>query len=203
MKKILLTGFEPFADYTCNPSQMLMEDMAGIKWKNLAIFPLLLPVDYKKTRRLVSRKIEKYKPDIILSMGQADGRSRISVERVALNVLDFKIPDNAGHKPKNKPIIKNGPAAYFTSLPYDSILRLLKRKNIPAELSNTAGTYLCNQTMYLGLHKTKKNTDCSVCGFIHVPSLPEQVVAKNSNAPSMSYQIMRKGIKNILSFWGN
>ena len=198
MKTVLITGFEPFGGYSINPSQLLLEECAGFPNKHVHIRPLLLPVDWKTVRQTLPRTVRSMKPDIVLSMGQADGRTMVSLERVAINVLHFRIPDNKGHKPLNQPIIKSGPTAYFAKMPLDRLHDTLQNHDIPAQISNTAGTYLCNQTMYLGLHASTFVKKIKICGFIHVPLLPEQVAEKQSSLPSMSFEIMKKAMEIIL-----
>jgi pyroglutamyl-peptidase len=198
MSEILLTGFEPFGGYRVNPTEMLLHDLAAQSWKQGTIHPVLLPVNCKRIRNILQRAIQRINPHVILSMGQADGRQGISIERVALNILDFKIRDNGGNRPHNRPVIKNSPDAYFARMPFDTLLASLRRQKIPAVLSNTAGTYCCNQAMYICLYRAQKIRHLKSCGFIHVPLLPEQVAAKQLPIPSMPYDLMLKALKTIL-----
>ena len=137
--------------------------------------------------------IIRHDPDIIVSVGQAGGRASITVERVGINVDDYGIPDNDGEQPQDEPIVENGPAAYFTTLPIKKIVQVMKDNGIPAAISNTAGTFVCNHVIYETGHLIETKYPGKKFGFIHIPYLPEQVV-KKASVPSMPLELVVKGL---------
>ena len=139
--KILLTGFETFADNAVNPSQKLMEQLPDKMGKNLYVEKKILPVDHVLAPEKILKAIREENPDSIIAFGLAAGRPRISLERIAINLMDFRIADNTGAIISDKPVVRNGPAAYFTTLPIHSILLSLIEANIPSEISLSAGRY--------------------------------------------------------------
>ncbi|MBE6942568.1 MAG: pyroglutamyl-peptidase I [Ruminococcaceae bacterium] len=178
--KILVTGFEPFNGQTVNPSEQIVHRLTAPEGATLV--KAILPVEFKKAAAQLQELIEVHQPDILLSIGQAGGRPEISVERVAINIDSVKssdgsklLPDNAGHMPVDTPIEAEGAAAYFATLPLWKIVEAIQEKSIPAAISNTAGTYLCNHVMYVGLHQAATQYPQLKAGFIHVPFLPEQI----------------------------
>jgi pyroglutamyl-peptidase len=142
---------------------------------------------------VVAEAIERHHPAIVLSVGQAGGRSRIGIERVAINVDDARIPDNAGAQPVDEKIAANGPPAYFATLPVKAMAHAVRAAGIPAEVSNSAGTYVCNHVMYGVLHFLAASGNRARAGFIHVPYSEEQVHDKR-DAPSMAIDTMVKGV---------
>jgi pyroglutamyl-peptidase len=134
----------------------------------------------------------------VLCLGQASRRIVISIERVAVNLLDFRIPDNAGNQVSDQPVVPGGPAAYFTTLPVRAILDHITSHGIPAQLSLSAGAYLCNQVIYVLLHHLQSQDLKLPAGFIHLPDLPEQAAKKSTPGPSMSLEIMIQGIRLAL-----
>ena len=146
----------------------------------------------EKSIDILENALEKEKPDVVISIGQAGGRDKITVERVAINISDARIPDNKGNKPIDEIIFEDGENAYFSNLPIKKIVEEMKKENIPAAISNTAGTYVCNHIMYGLLYNIDKKYPKMKGGFIHIPYIPEQVIEKN--APSMSLENIVKGI---------
>ncbi len=203
IKKILLTGFEPFGGASVNAAWEAVRCMRGtpldIGGGGCTIEVATLPVDTATVQQQLFGLLDAHRPDAVVMCGQASGRSAISLERVALNILDFSIPDNAGRLMIDQSIVADGPAAYWSTLPIRSALNSLIEEGVPAEISNTAGTYLCNQTMYLALHYliTKKRN--IPAGFIHVPALPGQAAVAKHNMPSMSSAIAATGLQIILA----
>lgn len=154
-----------------------------------------LPVIFGDAYDVLREKIDEVKPIAIISSGVAAGRAEISVERVAINVMDTKtIPDNKGKKPRDEPIIEKGPAAYFTTLPFRKIVKDLTKAGIPAIVSNTAGTHLCNYAMYVGLHHVATKDLEIPSGFIHVPQTPDQIAGRR-DMPSMSLDLTVKALE--------
>lgn len=190
--KVLVTGFEPFGGENVNPSWeavKMLPDVIG----NAEIVKYQLPVSFKKVRGLLPKILSKEKPEVIILTGQAGGRVNITVERVAINVMDSTKEDNDGYKPEDEPIFENAPAAYFSTLPIKRIVKALRENKIPAMVSNTAGTYVCNTAMFTALHYVATNDLSAKAGFIHVPYIPEQVLEKN--APSMPLEMIKRAIE--------
>lgn len=177
--KILVTGFEPFNGSTVNPSEQILHRLTAAE--GVTMIKTVLPVEFRKTTDMLNELIEKHRPDVVLSIGQAGGRAEISVERVAVNIDSVKssngkklLPDNAGDMPVDESIVPDGPAAYFATLPLWKLVEAIQEKGIHAAISNTAGTYVCNHVMYVCLHLAAEYPQMKA-GFIHVPFLPEQI----------------------------
>ena len=171
MKKLLITGFEPFGGQTINPSWqsvLALENQIG----DYSITKLEIPTAFKFGAEKVLEKAEEICPDVIICVGQAGGRNAVTPEVVAINLMDANIPDNLGYKPINEPIFKDGEIAYFSNLPIREMVKAIGSKGIPAKLSYSAGAFVCNEVLYTLLHKFS-GTNVKV-GFIHVPFLPEQ-----------------------------
>ncbi len=190
--KILVTGFDPFGDESINPSieavKRLPKEIAGNQ-----IIPLEIPTIAYKSLQLIEEAILKYDPEVILSIGQAGGRAGLSVERVGINCDDYRILDNAGNQPIDDPIFSDGPAAYFSDLPIKAMVEKMKEKEIPAFVSNSAGTFVCNHVLYGVCHLIKTKYPGKRSGFIHIPFLPEQVLDKPTVA-SMSLEKILEGL---------
>ena len=194
--KILLTAFTPFDGENINPAleaMKLLPDKIG----QLEVFKLEVPTVFGKSARLVLETIEQEKPDYVLSIGQAGGRAEITPERIAINIDDAGIPDNEGNQPTDRPIYPDGENAYFSTLPVKAIVEAIKREGIPASISNSAGTYVCNHLMYSVLYSIKKNALPIKAGFIHVPYIPEQTVNKKDKA-SLSLEEIVRGLEAAL-----
>lgn len=182
---ILLTGFEPFGDNPLNPSQALVEALPNHLPENVVLTKAILPVDQQQAPKELLALIHHHNPDAVLSFGLAAGRSKISLERVAINLMDFRIPDNVGTTKSNEPIIAGGPAAYFTTLPIQTMLLALTAEGIPAQPSLTAGAYLCNLVFYVMMHEISLSNLPIRAGFIHLPALPEQAALADKPIPSL------------------
>ena len=191
--KILLTAFTPFDGESINPAleaMKLLPDKIG----NLEVLKLEVPTVFGKSARLVLETIEQEKPDYVLSIGQAGGRAEITPERIAINIDDAGIPDNEGNQPVDRPIYPDGENAYFSTLPVKAMVEAIKKEGIPATVSNSAGSYVCNHLMYSVLYSIKKNALPIKAGFIHVPYIPEQTLDKKDK-PSLPLQDIVKGLK--------
>lgn len=199
IKTILLTGFEPFGGAAVNAAWEAVCCVSGTLPNSCgcSIETATLPVDTEVIQQRVFDLLDA-QPDAVVLCGQASGRSAISLERVALNILDFSMPDNAGRLMIDQAIIEGGPAAYWSTLPIRSAMNRLIEEGVPSEISNTAGTYLCNQAMYLALHYLNMKKLSIPAGFIHVPALPEQAAAARHNMPSMAREVMATGLRIIL-----
>lgn len=190
--KILITAFEPFNQEKVNPALEAVRqlDPAMIK---ADLIKLEVPTAFYQAIGRVEAVIQAEQPDIVVAIGQAGGRYGITPERVAINLDDALIKDNLGQQPIDQPIRKDGPAAYFSTLPIKAIVHQLRAAGIPASVSNSAGTFVCNHLMYGILDILTKSYPEARGGFIHVPYIPEQVVQK-SNQPSMALDDITHGL---------
>jgi pyroglutamyl-peptidase len=195
---ILVTGFEPFASFTMNPSQELAKALDGRRIGNCVIAGAVLPVHHLEASQHVSLLLEEMAPVAVVHLGLAEGRARLALERAALNVMDYRIADNVGYRAEGEPCVPAGPAAYFATLPLPEILAALTAEGIPAYVSNTAGTFLCNQTLYRTLHEIAIRELTTRAGFIHLPLLPAMVALRNVDQPSMDLPLMLRGVETAL-----
>jgi pyroglutamyl-peptidase len=198
MKKILVTGFEPFDGSQLNPSEEIVKALHITQIDGIELYTHVLPVDRHQAPGKIIALTEQWSPDIILLLGEATGRSVVSIERLAINLMDYRIPDNKGNRVEDEPIILDGPAAYFVSLPVKRIYEKIKNEGIPVELSLTAGAFLCNQVLYQVLHWLSDKNHKVLAGFIHVPSLPEQVCRRGTVSPSMSLETSLRAVRVAL-----
>ena len=186
--KILVTGFEPFGGESMNPSweavRRLPETVDGAE-----IIKLQIPTTFGSSADVVHAAIKEHDPDVVVSVGQAGGRFAINPERVAINMDDGRIPDNDGNQPIDTPIRSDGPPAYFSLLPVKAMVTAMRNAGIPAAVSNTAGTYVCNHIMYQVLYMIDHEFPGKRSGFVHVPYIPHQVVDK-PGVPSLSVEDM-------------
>jgi pyroglutamyl-peptidase len=190
---ILVTGFDPFGGERVNPSweicTRLPATIAGRRVETCRV-----PCEFASAVDAVAAAIERHRPALVICLGQAGGRARISVERVAINVDDARAPDNAGAQPIDAPIEQGGPPAYFATLPVKAMVAAIRRAGVPAELSNSAGTYVCNHLMYGVLHFIAASGFDARAGFVHVPYAEEQVVDR-ADVSGMSLASMAAGIE--------
>ena len=194
---ILVSGFEPFGGESSNPSwevcKRLPREIAGRRVETCRV-----PCEFRTAIEVVAEAIERHRPEIVLSIGQAGGRTQMGVERVAINVDDARAPDNAGHQPIDEPVAENGPPAYFATLPVKAMVQAMRAAGVPAELSNSAGTYVCNHLMYGVLHFVAASGHAARAGFVHVPYAEEQVLEKRG-VPAMAVASMARGIEAALA----
>ena len=190
--KILVTGFDPFGGEPINPAiesvKKLPDNIAGAE-----IIKLEIPTVRKKSLEKIEKAINEHNPDVILSIGQAGGRFDISIERVGINLDDFRIPDNEGNQIIDEPIFPDGENSYFVKLPVKAMVQNVQKNNIPASVSYTAGTFVCNHVLYGVMYLIEKKYKGKKSGFIHIPFLPQQVVDKR-NTPSMELNTIVKGL---------
>lgn len=191
MKKVLITGFEPFAGATVNPALEAMKRLHGVALAGGNIVTCQVPVVRYQAVEAVIAAIEYHQPDVVITVGQAAGRASITPERIAINLDDYRIADNAGNQPIDEAIIADAPAAYFTTLPIKAITHAMHAQGIPCEVSYTAGTFVCNHLFYGVQHYLRHRTIKH--GFIHIPLLPEQ--ALDNAQPSMTLDMMVEGLK--------
>ena len=199
--KLLLTGFDPFGGQPINPALEAVKLVAD-KVGNVEVVKLEVPTVFYKSINTVAAAIEKEKPDAVVCVGQAGGRYDITPERVAINVNDARIPDNEGQQPLDGPIFADGETAYFTTLAIKAMVAAIREAGIPASVSNTAGTYVCNHLMYGVLYTLAKKYPGVRGGFIHVPFIPSQTVNRPTPAPSMSVEVIAKGLEAAIKAIG-
>ena len=192
--KILLTAFDPFGGETVNPAQESVTHVAD-KVGEAEIVKLTVPTVFYKSIDVVTAAIEAERPDAVLCIGQAGKRSELTPERVAINIDDARIPDNEGNQPIDRAIFSDGAPAYFSTLPIKAMVRYIREAGIPASVSNTAGTFVCNHLMYGLLYTLEKKYPNVRGGFMHVPFSPSQAAKWREAVPSMSIDDMAKGIE--------
>lgn len=197
-RTILVTGFEPFTPHKVNPTEELARAVDGLRVGGAQVHGAVLPVHHAEAAPRVQALLASVRPETVLHLGLAGGRARIALERVAVNVMDYAVPDNAGCQKSDEPCIPTGPAAYFATLPLRAILARLTDAGIPAYISDTAGTYLCNQTLYTTLHTVAHHAEAPRVGFMHMPLLPSMVAASGLDQPSMDLAVMRRAVELTL-----
>lgn len=190
--RALVTAFEPFGGETLNAAaealKLLPETLPG-----LGVTKAILPTSFARSGPALEEALAAADFDIVLCLGEAGGRSAVSLERVAINLDDARIPDNDGRKPEDQPIVPGGPDAYFSRLPLKTLRETLAAAGIPCQISNTAGTFVCNHVMYLLLGRE----EIRFGGFVHVPYTPAQAAAR-PQTPSLSAEISAKALRLIL-----
>lgn len=192
MKTLLLTGFEPFLNFPVNPTQKIVDELHGKEIGGYRIHSEVLPVDFSISGDRVISHIENIKPDAVVSLGLSGGRFKITPERIAINVNDGA-KDNSGHAPVDEPIVDGGADGYFTNMPIRKMVDALKGAGLPAEISNTAGAYLCNHVMYRVLHFVNAQRLDMLAGFIHIPASHELAV-EHGRVPSWSHEDLKRAI---------
>lgn len=197
--KLLLTGFEAFGGKSINASQQLVLALRDEHFPGVDLYTTILPVDHQHGPAKLLTTFNEVRPDITICLGEAHGRMRLSIERIAINLLDFRIADNSGRQISDAPVVTDGPAAYFVTLPVRNMLETTVAHHIPAELSLSAGAFLCNQVTYALLHEVATQGLSSQVGFIHLPLLPEQAAREAYPTPSLSLDTMQEGLKAIIT----
>jgi len=190
MKTVLITGFEPFGGEQRNPSQEIARTLNGRIIVGRRVVGAVLPCVFGASLAELKRLLRTHRPELVVCVGQAGGRAEITPERVAINVDDARIADNAGQQPVDRAIVLGGPAAYWSTLPIKAIVRALQRGGMPAAVSQSAGTFVCNHVFYGLMHALRRRRGVRG-GFIHVPFLPEQAVA---GQPSLPLETMTTGV---------
>jgi len=196
MANIIVTAFEPFATNKKNPTEALLERIPDHLY-NYRVYKVTLPVVYNHAFDRLLPLIEKHKPVLILMLGLAYGRSHVNVERIAVNVADSKTKDNLGNIIEEQRIEEDGPDGLFTTLPLEAIMERFRKKKLPVRISNTAGTYVCNNLFYKTLHYLKTYDLDTKAGFVHVPPFPD-MVHETDHVPSMSKSVMVDAVMGIL-----
>ena len=196
--KIIVTGFDPFGGEKINPSIECVKALPEIE--GVEIFRVELPTVFKESANRLNEVINDVKPDAVLCVGQAGGRPGITMERIAINVDDARIPDNISQQPIDEVIQLDGEAAYFTTLPIKRIVNAIRKAGIPAEVSNTAGTFVCNHIMYQALFTATKADKSFKAGFMHIPFIPEQTTEKPSLPLEESTKALQIAIETIRDY---
>lgn len=194
MQRILVTGIEPFDGETINPSWEAVRVLDGEEIDGHLVVARQLPCVIAEVGAVLTAAIEELDPVLVLCLGQAGGRADISIERVAINVVDARIPDNAGRQPVDEPVVAGGPAAYFSTLPIKALVRALRDAGIPASVSQTAGTYNCNAIFYALSHHIATRRPRLRGGFIHVPYLPS-MATRHPGAPSLARETVTQAVR--------
>lgn len=192
--KVLITGFDPFGGEAVNPAfeavKLLPDEIAGAE-----IIKLEIPTVFSKCGPAVEEGIKKYEPDVVINVGQAGGRSCVTIEQVAVNLAEARIPDNDGEQPSDEPLQREGAPAYYATIPVKAIVKNIRDHGIPCHISYTAGTYVCNCIMYNVLHMTATKYTNIRAGFIHVPFAAQQAVEKPNGTPFMSLEMIAESLK--------
>lgn len=191
--KVLLTGFDPFGGEPVNPAEEAVK-MVSDNINGAEVIKITIPTVKDKSVKAIEEAIEKHNPDIVISVGQAGGRFDITPERVAINIDDFRIKDNEGNQPTDEVIKNDGQPAYFSNLPIKAMVKHMNENKIPATVSNTAGTFVCNHVMYGILYMIDKKYPNIKGGFIHIPYMTSQVMDKKG-MPFMSLEEIVKGLE--------
>ena len=195
--RILVTGFEPFGGQSLNPSWEVARALHGLQLQGAQVVAVQLPCVFAQALPALQQALMQHTPDIVLALGQAEGRCDLSVERIAINVMDARIPDNAGAQPIDVPVIAGGPASYFSTLPIKSLVAGLRASGFPASVSQTAGTFVCNQVFYALQHTLAGQGVHS--GFVHLPLLPEQAAHwPGPSLPSWPVGLQLAAVKQAL-----
>lgn len=196
MQTILLTGFEPFGGEKSNPSWLAVQQLDRYQLDDeVQIVSRQLSCVFEKSQQELKTAIDELKPVLVVALGQAGGRAELCFEKVAINFIDARIADNAGQQPVDKSVVTEGPAAYFTTLPIKAMVNSLKQQGIPAAVSYTAGTYVCNTVFYALMHHLKNQPKVRA-GFLHIPYAPEQAIGKA--VASMPVDIVVRALKLCL-----
>ena len=196
--RILLTGFEPFDKDSVNPSWEVARALDGELIADGVVHAVQLPCVFGAAMVALDEALARLQPTLIISLGLAGGRREITPERVAINIDDARIPDNAGHQPVDQSVVRDAPAAYFSTLPIKAIMRHLRDAGIPASVSNTAGTFVCNHVFYALMHRLSRRAGPGVRGgFIHIPALPQQA-ARQPGMASMALDTQIQGIRTAI-----
>lgn len=192
--KIMLTGFDAFGGASLNPSWLAVKTLHGRQIAGHRVVAAQLPTVFGESLHRLQSLLQQHQPTLVICVGQAGGRNAISLERVAINVNDAPLADNVGSQPVDTPVVPGAPAAYFTTLPIKAMLAALQRAGVAAEVSQTAGTFVCNHVFFGLMHAlaTQRPLRHTRGGFVHVPYLPEQ------GAPSMAQGEMVRGLRLAL-----
>ena len=195
--QVLLTAFEPFAGDPVNPSLLIARQLDGEFIAGARVVAVELPCVFHRALAVLDEALGRTRPTLAVALGLAAGREGLSIERVAINVDDARIPDNAGVQPIDQPIVADGPAAYFSTLPIKAMVDALREREIAASVSQTAGTFVCNHVFYGVRHHLANRPDVRA-GFVHVPWLPEQAAARPGE-PSLPLAVQVEAVRMLIA----
>ncbi|GAA1251276.1 MULTISPECIES: pyroglutamyl-peptidase I [Streptomyces] len=196
MTRVLITGFEPFGGESVNPSWQAASLVAAEPPAGLTVTAVQLPCAFGESVAALRRAVRESGPDLVVCVGQAGGRAGVTVERVAVNVDDARIPDNAGAAPVDEPVVPGGPTAYLSTLPIKACVAAMREAGVPAAVSNTAGTFVCNHVAYGLAHLIATELPGVRGGFVHVPWAPEQV--PDGTAAALPAATVAHGLRALL-----
>ena len=194
---LLLTGFEPFGGEITNPSWQVAQALHGEVLGGARVVAVQLPCVFGAALAALQAALQQHRPQLVLALGQAGGRCELTPERVAINVDDARIADNSGAQPVDRPVVPGGPAAYFSSLPIKAMVAALRAAGVPASVSQTAGTFVCNHVFYGLMHALQKHPGVRG-GFMHLPLLPEQAT-RLPGQPSVALATQVAGVRVALA----
>ncbi len=197
MKTVLVTGFEPFGGERVNPSALAAQALHEREVAKRRVIGVVLPCVFGESLAMLRREIQRLRPELIICTGQDGGRAEIAIESISMNIMDANIPDNDGNQPIARPVVRTGPAAYWTTLPVKAIAGALSKAHLPVKVSYCAGTFVCNYVFY-GLMRTLARNRTARGGFIHVPYLPEQARRADDGSPSMPLKKIIQGLEIII-----
>jgi pyroglutamyl-peptidase len=194
--RILVTGFEPFGGETLNPSWLVAQALDGECIAGARVTALQLPCVFGQALATLGEALVALRPSLVLALGQAGGRAELTPERVAINIDDARIADNAGNQPIDRPVLAGAPAAHFSTLPIKAMVAAMREAGLPASVSQTAGTFVCNHVFFGLMHALRRRRGVRA-GFMHLPLLPEQVAAQ-AGQPSLALDAMVLGVRIAL-----
>lgn len=194
--QVLVTGFEPFGGVEDNPSRMILDALPE-RLDDMELTKIELPVVFAEAGPQIAATVATLAPDVVLSLGLFSGTTCLTLERVAINLAEAFMPDNADEQPHNEPLVPGGPDGLFTTLPVHRMLEAIHSVGVPAQLSLSAGSYVCNQVMYMALHQARQMKPRPRVGFMHVPLTPELAVNRRNRA-SLALADMLRGIEAAL-----
>jgi len=195
---VLLTGFDPFGGESTNPSWQAVAALHGRRIAGHRVIAVQLPTSFRGADKALRQALREHAPQRVIAVGQAGRRAEISLERIAINLIDARIPDNDGDQPIDAPVVAGGPDGYFASLPLKAIVQALRERGIPAAISYSAGTYVCNQVFYALMHALRGKPRV-LAGFVHVPYLPEQAARQPYPAASMSLETIVAALRIVIA----
>jgi pyroglutamyl-peptidase len=191
----LVTGFEPFGGQARNPSAEIVRALDGRMIRGHRVVGAVLPCAFGVSGQRLRELLRRHRPGLVIACGLAGGRTGFSIERVAINLQDARIPDNRGAQPVDRPVVRGGPAAYWSTLPVKAIVARLNRAGVAAAVSQTAGTFVCNHVFYLLMHALRRNRRTRG-GFVHLPWLPAQAAP---DEPAMAPGRMLTGMETVIA----
>lgn len=199
MQKILMTGFGDWAGSCANPAKAVADALNGVSIAGATVSTVIAPSVFDEMAGVVTDEIDRLSPDIVIMLGEFCGRSMITVERLAQNLIDatrYNMGDDLGSQPQDAPVVPGGPAAYYTTLPVRAMVKAMRRNGVPSDISDTAGTFGCNLLMYGVLHHIAQSGLRIRAGWIHLPSLPATAALEaNLGMPSMALETQIDGVK--------